>query len=231
MHEACGVWEKLRIALVEDNEALAKGVAYRLRDQGHAVDILPDGLTADDYLRQDGADLVILDISLPELDGLSVLKSLRARGDGTPVLLLTARTAMPDRVKGLDAGADDYLGKPFEMEELEARVRALARRRPDTVREVESLGDLSFDHGARQVISDGAPLELPRRELAVFECLLESRGRIVTKSALLDRVYGVGSETEDRVIEVYISRLRKKLSGHDVTIRTARGLGYMLDAP
>ncbi len=220
----------MRIALIEDNAALAKGIAYRLRDQGHAVDIVGDGVTADSYLSQEGADLVILDISLPELDGLSVLRALRARGDPTPVLLLTARSDTQDRVRGLDAGADDYLVKPFEMEEMEARVRALARRRSDALREVETLGDLTFDHGARQLACAGKPVELPRRELAVFECLLESRGRIVTKSALLDRLYGVGSETEDRVIEVYVSRLRKRLAGHQVRIQTARGLGYMLDA-
>lgn len=220
----------MRIALVEDNEALAKGVAYRLRDHGHAVDIISDGATADDYLRRDGADLVILDITLPERDGLSVLKALRARGDATPVIILTARTATRDRVLGLDAGADDYLVKPFEMEELEARVRALFRRRPDALRETEEIGDLTFDYSARQITHRGDAVDLPRRELAVFECLLESRGRVVSKSALLDRVYGVGSETEDRVIEVYISRLRKRLASHRVAIRTARGLGYMLDA-
>lgn len=219
----------MRIALIEDNETLAKGIAYRLRDQGHAVDIIADGVTADAFLRVEGADIVILDINLPDRDGLTVLKDLRQRGDATPVLLLTARASTGDRVKGLDAGADDYLVKPFEMEELEARVRALARRRPDALRETEALGGLTFDHAARQLFSGEAPLDLPRRELAVFECLLENRGRIVSKTVLLDRVYGVGSETEEKVIEVYISRLRKRLAGFGVAIRTARGLGYMLD--
>ncbi|MEM1361381.1 MAG: response regulator transcription factor [Pseudomonadota bacterium] len=219
----------MRIALIEDNDTLAKGIAYRLRDQGHAVDIIADGVTADGFLRVEGADIVILDINLPDRDGLTVLKDLRQRGDATPVLLLTARASTDDRVKGLDAGADDYLVKPFEMEELEARVRALARRRPDALRETEALGTLTFDHAARQLFGGETPLDLPRRELAVFECLLENRGRIVSKTVLLDRVYGVGSETEEKVIEVYISRLRKRLSGFGVAIRTARGLGYMLD--
>lgn len=220
----------MRIALIEDNDSLAKGIAYRLQDQGHAVDHMTGGATGDSYLRQEGADLVILDISLPEMDGLSVLRALRERGDTTPVILLTARTSTKDRVLGLDAGADDYLVKPFEMDELEARVRALARRRPDAFRETEKVGRLTFDHASRQVVCGTEPMDLPRRELAVFECLVESRGRIVSKSALLDRVYGVGSETEESVIEVYISRLRKRLSGLGVKISTARGLGYMLDS-
>ncbi|MEM8569950.1 MAG: response regulator transcription factor [Pseudomonadota bacterium] len=219
----------MRIALIEDNEALAKGIAYRLRDCGHAVDHLADGASGLSYLQHEGADLVILDIRLPEMDGLSVLKALRERGDATPVLLLTAKSSTEDRVSGLDMGADDYLVKPFEMEELEARVRALSRRRASALRETESIGALTFDHTARQVFVAGEAMDLPRRELSVLECLMESRGRIVSKSALLDRVYGVGSETEERVIEVYVSRLRKRLSGLGIEIRTARGLGYILD--
>ncbi len=219
----------MRIVLIEDNEVLAKGIAYRLRDSGHAVDHLSDGAEADNFLRQEGADIIILDINLPHLDGLSILRNIRSRGNATPVILLTARSETGDRVKGLDAGADDYLIKPFEMIELEARIRALSRRRPEARLLREPIGALEFDAGSRQLLLEGQPLELPRRELAVFECLFECRGRLVSKSALLDNVYGVGSEVAESVVEIYISRLRKRLSGYGVRIKMARGLGYLLE--
>lgn len=219
----------MRIALIEDNEALAKGIAYCLRDAGHAVDMLSDGASGDDFLSQEGADLVILDINLPNVDGLTILRNIRQRGDATPVILLTARSDTGDRVVGLDAGADDYLVKPFEMAELEARVRALSRRRPDLALSPEKIGALEFDTGARQLLHNGQPIDLPRRELALFECLLDSRNRLVSKSNLLDRIYGVGSDVDDTVIEVYISRLRKRLAAYGVGIKTARGLGYLLE--
>ncbi len=219
----------MRIVLIEDNEALAKGIAYRLRDSGHAVDHLSDGAEADNFLRQEGADIIILDINLPHLDGLSILRNIRSRGNATPVILLTARSETGDRVRGLDAGADDYLTKPFEMIELEARIRALSRRRPEARLLREPIGALEFDAGSRQLLLEGQPLELPRRELAVFECLFECRGRLVSKSALLDNVYGVGSEVAESVVEIYISRLRKRLSGYGVRIKMARGLGYLLE--
>ena len=219
----------MRIALVEDNEALAAGVAAVLAGEGHAVDLLRDGAIADAHLAREGADLVILDINLPRLGGMEVLCRLRARGDRTPVLLLTARGDTGDRVAGLDAGADDYLVKPFEMAELEARVRALARRRERAVSQTESIGALSFERGARRIHTADGELELPRRELALFECLVERRGQIVSKSVIADHLYGSGSDIEEHVVEVYVSRLRKRLSPHRVTIRTARGLGYMMD--
>ncbi|MEO0381211.1 MAG: response regulator transcription factor, partial [Pseudomonadota bacterium] len=162
----------MRITLVEDNVSLAKGIIYRLEDAGHAVNALHDGVAAQGYLRDDGADLVILDINLPGLDGLSLLAEMRKRGDTRPVILLTARADTDDRVRGLDAGADDYLIKPFEMAELEARVRALLRRRAVPQQQLRSFGALSYDASARQLFSDGAELDVPRRELSVFECLL-----------------------------------------------------------
>lgn len=219
----------LRIVLIEDNETLAKGIAYRLRDAGHAVDHIADGADADAFLAREGADIIILDINLPNVDGLEILRQIRHRHDATPVILLTARSETVDRVAGLDAGADDYLTKPFDMDELEARVRALARRRPDMVIAREAIGALEFDAEARQLLLNGDPLGIPRRELAVFECLLENRNRIVSKSLLLDRVYGIGSDVEDSVIEVYVSRLRKRLANHGISIKTARGLGYLLE--
>ena len=219
----------MRIALIEDNEALAKGIAYQLRDAGHAVDLISDGIAADTFLSQEGADLIVLDINLPGMDGLTILQRIRGRGDATPVILLTARSDTGDRVKGLDAGADDYLVKPFEMAELEARVRALSRRRPAVATTRVRLGSLEFDTQSRQLFDAGQSLDIPRREIAVLECLLEKRGRLVPKASILDRVYGIGSEVDETVIEVHISRLRKRLEVHGLAIKNARGLGYMLE--
>ncbi|MEM9582681.1 MAG: response regulator transcription factor [Pseudomonadota bacterium] len=218
----------MRITLVEDNVGLAKGIAYRLQDAGHAVDMLHDGSEADAFLKSDGSDLIILDINLPGTDGLTLLKHLRAAGDQRPVILLTARAETEDRVIGLDAGADDYLIKPFEMAELEARVRALSRRRSIPNRQTLEIGGLHFDTDARQIRAGDHPLDLPRRELSVFECLLSADGRLVSKEALLDYVYGVGADVEEKVIEVYVSRLRARLKPHDVVIKSQRGLGYQL---
>jgi len=218
----------MRITLVEDNVGLAKGIAYRLQHAGHAVELLHDGDAAEAFLRDDTSDLIILDINLPGTDGLDLLKGLRARADQRPVILLTARTGTADRVIGLDAGADDYLIKPFEMAELEARVRALARRRAMPRRPLLEIGPLRFDPGARQLFAGDTPIDMPRRELSVFECLLAADGRLVSKTALLDHAYGVGADVEDKVIEVYISRIRARLKPFGVTIRTQRGLGYQL---
>ena len=218
----------MRITLVEDNVSLAKGIAYRLEDAGHAVDVLHDGQDAADFLVDDGSDLVILDINLPGVDGLSLLRALRLRADTRPVILLTARAQTEDRVIGLDAGADDYLIKPFEMAELEARVRALSRRRATPPRQMQQIGALQFDAGARQLFAGDSPLDLPRRELAVFEGLLGANGRLVSKAALLDSAYGVGADVEEQVIEVYISRLRQRVKPYGISIKAQRGLGYQL---
>ncbi len=219
----------MRIALIEDNEPLAKGIAYQLRDAGHAVDLVSDGAEADTFLAQEGADLIVLDINLPGLDGLSVLRRVRARGDETPVILLTARSETDDRVRGLDAGADDYLVKPFEIEELEARIRALSRRRPTTTIARTAVGALEYDQQSRQLFDGDQPLAIPRREISVLECLLENRDHLVSKTSILNHVYGIGSEVEESVVEVHVSRLRKRLAGHEIGIRNARGLGYQLD--
>ncbi len=219
----------MRIAIIEDNEALARAIAYRLRDHGHAADIILNGQDADTFLATEGADLIVLDINLPGLNGLEVLRALRARGDGAPVILLTARSETPDRVAGLDAGADDYLVKPFDMDELEARIRALSRRKNIDYGVRESLGPLEFDRVSRQVTVNGTPLDLPRRELATLECLLERQGRIVSKAQLTDHVYGIGADVDDTAIEPHVSRLRRRLAEHGIGIRTARGLGYMIE--
>ncbi|WP_108861441.1 response regulator transcription factor [Ruegeria sp. Alg231-54] len=219
----------MRIVIVEDNETLAKAIAYRLRDRGHAAEVLLDGDEADLYLAQEGADLVVLDINLPGQSGLEILKSLRNRGDGVPVILLTARAETSDRVSGLDMGADDYLVKPFEMDELEARIRALSRRKELDYGAKESIGALEFDRAARQVSVQGKVMDIPRREVAVLECLLERRGRIVPKSQLTDYVYGVGADVEASAVEPHVSRLRKRLQDLGIRIKTARGLGYLLE--
>ncbi len=219
----------MRIVIVEDNETLANAVAYRLRDRGHAAEVLTDGDEANLYLAQEGADLVVLDINLPGQSGLEILKSLRNRGDGVPVILLTARAETSDRVSGLDMGADDYLVKPFEMDELEARIRALSRRKDLDYGAKESIGGMEFDRAARQVSVQGEVMDIPRREIAVLECLLERRGRIVPKSQLTDYVYGVGADVEASAVEPHVSRLRKRLQDLGIRIKTARGLGYLLE--
>ncbi len=219
----------MRIAVIEDNEALAHGIASRLRERGHSVDVLHDGDAADTFLRQEGADLVVLDLNLPGRDGLEVLRALRRRGDGTPVILLTARSETAERVKGLDAGADDYLTKPFEIDELEARLRAMARRKDLQFTARDTLGPLVFDRTSRQLMQDDKPLKLPRKEVATLECLLERRGRIVSKAQLITHVYGTGTDQDESAIEPHVSRLRKRLEPFGVKIKTARGLGYMLE--
>ncbi len=201
----------MRFVVVEDNESLAKGIAYRLRDAGHAVDLIHHGLQADEFLARDDSEIVILDVNLPGLDGIS-----------------TARSETTDRIKGLDAGADDYLVKPFDMDELEARLRALARRRTQSLPPTQQIGGVTFDVEARQILIDGDSLDIPRREIAVFECLLAAKGRIVSKERLLERVYGTGTDVEETAIEVYISRLRRRLGNFGVGIRVQRGLGYQL---
>lgn len=220
----------MRIVLIEDQESIAKGICYRMQDLGHSVDLIADGLAADQHLRMGGGDLVILDISLPGLDGLSILRAMRQRGDERPVLLLTARAETHDRVRGLDAGADDYLVKPFEMDELEARIRALARRQPHALRRQLVLGKVTFDLDAREVTAAGTPLALPRREVSVMEILMSAQGRTVSKNDLIDHLYGTGADIEEGAIEVHISRLRKRLRPYGLEIRVARGLGYALVA-
>lgn len=219
----------MRIAVIEDNEALAQGIAVRLRARGHAVDLLHNGREANEFLSQEGADLVVLDLNLPGMDGIDVLRALRRRGDGTPVILLTARSETAERVAGLDAGADDYLTKPFDMDELEARLRAMARRKNLEFTARDTLGPLVFDRTSRQVMQGDRPLDIPRKEISTLECLLERRGRIVSKAQLITHVYGTGSDAEESAIEPHVSRLRKRLDPFGLRIKTARGLGYMLE--
>ena len=219
----------MRIILVEDNIGLARGIENALTDMGHAVDHLDDGIDADTFLQRHSADVAIVDINLPRLTGIEIIRRLRARGDAIPVLVLTARGKTSERVEGLDAGADDYLIKPFDMAELVARLRALSRRRPQVAPSRETIGQLTYDREQRAVLFEDRNLELPRRELALFELLMESRGRLIDKDRISDALYGTGASVEPNAIELLISRLRRKLDGSGVVIRTARGLGYMMD--
>jgi len=219
----------MRIALIEDNKSLARGIGNALRDQGHAVDHLEDGDLGDLFLARETVDVAIVDVNLPRLSGIDLVRRMRARNDATPVLMLTAMGKTSDRVRGLDAGADDYLVKPFEMAELFARLRALSRRRSPVAPMQETIGTLTYDRQQRNVHANGHPLDLPRRELALFELLLAQRGRLLTKDQIGNALYGAGAEVDTNAVELLISRLRRKLDGTGAVIRTARGLGYMLD--
>lgn len=218
----------MRILVVEDNISVAKGIRYYLQDTGHAVDMLHNGAEADMVIRDEDVDIVVLDINLPDMDGLTILRRMRARDDQRPVLLLTAQSETGDKITGLDAGADDYLSKPFEMEEFGARIRALSRRVIEKPKQTKAVGDIQFDQTARMVIGPDGPLDIPRREVALFERLLMANGRIVSKQALLDSLYGTGADVDEPVVEVYVSRLRKRLRPFGVVINVKRGLGYML---
>ena len=218
----------MRIVIVEDNKSVANGIAYVLRDEGHAVDLIFDGAEADQFLKDDGADAIVLDFNLPQMSGIDVLKAMRARGDLRPVLMLTARTALEDKLSGLNSGADDYLAKPFEMAELTARLSALMRRAAAKPVATYTLGPLTFDPTARQVFDPNGQLDLPRREMAIFEALLLAQSRMLSKQELLDKVYGTGAAVDEQVVEVYVSRLRKRLKSHDIEIKVQRGLGYAM---
>ena len=218
----------MRIVLIEDHAILARALIQSLQDAGHAVDWLDNGQDADSFLARNGADLAIVDVNLPGLSGLDVLRRVRARGQGFPVLMLTAQGQVPDRVAGLDAGADDYLVKPFEMAELHARIRALSRRPADARTDVEVIGQITYDRAARSLMTSAGVLSLARRELALFEALAENIGRVLSKDQLGERIYGTGADIDANAVELLASRLRRKLDGHGVSIRTLRGLGYMM---
>lgn len=221
----------MRILLVEDDNILANALSLALRQAGHAVDLVTDGGSADTALSHDVYDLLLLDLGLPGMDGLQVLKRLRARKSHLPVLILTARDALADRVTGLDLGADDYLTKPFDLPELEARIRALVRRKHGLLDTLIEFGPLRYDSAGKRAMVNDQALDLSAREISVLEVLLLRAGRVVSKEHLVDHLYGWGDEVGDNAIEVGIHRLRKKLEPVGITIRTIRGLGYLLDKP
>ena len=221
----------MRILIVEDDAMLAEAISRALRQSAHMVQRADNGLAADRMLMDNEYDLVLLDVNLPQLDGIEVLKRLRGRRCKVPVMLLTVRDSVQDRVTGLDLGADDYLSKPFELSELEARVRALIRRANAAASAELVHGPLRMDTVGRRLFFNGQPLELSVRELAVIELLLLREGRVVTKQQMVDHLYGWEDGSNSNAVEVFVYRLRKKLEGSGVEIRTIRGMGYLVDKP
>ena len=221
----------MRILVAEDDPSLASGVIQVLRQSGHAVDWVKSGMEADAALDTNPFDLLILDLGLPKLSGFDVLKRLRSRESRVPVLILTALDGVNDRVRGLDAGADDYLGKPFELAELEARVRALSRRGTSGGSALITQGALSYDQVGRVAWLNGTALELSAREVSLLEIFLKRAGRLVSKEQLVSHLCEWGEEVSANAIEVYVHRLRRKLESGDVRIVTVRGLGYSLEKP
>ncbi|BAV95986.1 response regulator transcription factor [Lysobacter enzymogenes] len=220
----------MRILLVEDNADLADAIVRRMRRDGHAVDWQSDGLKADSVLRYQSFDLIVLDIGLPRLDGLGLLAGLRDRGDATPVLMLTARDGIDDRVRALDSGADDYLSKPFDFREFEARCRVLLRRNRGQAAAVVQVGGFAFDAGAHRVTLDGEAVELPNREFRLLEILIGKLGQVVSKDEIGNGLFGFDDEAGPNAIELYVGRLRKKLAAAPLRIVTVRGAGYMIEA-
>ncbi len=220
----------MRVLLIEDHERFAAFVKESMEKEGFAVDIVLTSASADAALAAVKYDAVILDLGLPDQDGIELLRQWRDSGDETPVLILTARDTVEDRVRGLNSGGDDYLLKPFAMEELVARIRALLRRPIGVLGLVITAGNVSFDTIAREVLINDKIIAIPRREMSVLEHLMRSNDHVVPKDILEDKIYGFDVEVSSNSVEAHISRLRKRLSeaGSDVGIHTLRGEGYLL---
>lgn len=220
----------MRLLLIEDEPELSTLVSGNLSRVGFAVDTARSLDEAGAAVRSMKYEAILLDLRLPDGDGLGLLKSLRDRGDKTPVIVLTARDAVADRVRGLNAGADDYLIKPFAIEELVARINAVLRRPNENLDLRIRLANLEFDTAHREALVGGQPLALPRRELGLLELLLRRAGRVVTRDALQDALYGEGDEIESNAVDANLSRLRKRLSeaGAQINIRAVRGVGYLM---
>jgi len=221
----------MRILVVEDDTVLAAALTRALTQAAYVVDLAEDGEIANEALRTNTYDLVVLDIALPKVDGLSVLKRMRDRRSHVPVLVLTARDTLEDRVLGLDLGADDYMTKPFDLPEFEARVRALIRRGHYNAGTTMTHGRLRFDTAARRLFYGDQPIEMSARELALTELLLARQGKVVSKEQIIDQLFGFGEDVGSNAIEVYVHRVRRKLEPLGIEIRTVRGMGYLLDKP
>jgi two-component system response regulator QseB len=218
----------MRILLVEDDTMIGEAVRAGLRKQGIAVDWIEDGVAAKAALTTENFDLVLLDLGLPKLDGLQVLKWLRSTGSKVPVLILTARDSVHDRIQGLDAGADDYILKPFDLDELAARLRAVLRRQSGRAENIAEHLGITLNPATHEVTRDGTAINLSHREFALLEALIERPGQVLSRAQLEERLYGWGEEVESNAVEVHIHNLRKKL-GADY-IQNVRGVGYRLRA-
>ncbi len=216
----------MRLLLVEDDVMIGESVLDALRGEGYAVDWVRDGAVADSVLRTDRYDLVLLDLGLPKLDGLAVLKAMRVRRDVTPVLIATARDAVPARIAGLDAGADDYVLKPFDLDELGARIRALLRRAAGRADPVYTWGRISLNPATHEALLDGTPVALSQREWAVLEALIARPGMVLSRAQIEEKLYSWKDEISSNAVEVYVHSLRKKLGAE--LIRNIRGMGYMI---
>jgi two-component system OmpR family response regulator len=221
----------VRILVVEDDPLLAESLIRALQQQGYGVGHARRGHDADTLLRANRYDLLLLDIGLPDVDGFEVLRRLRARADSTPVLIVTAREEVDERVHGLDLGADDYLTKPFSLSELEARVRALLRRAKPQVAARTVIGRLTVDNAARRARIDGQPVDLTAREWALLDLFLARPGHALSKLAIAQGVSDSASAIAPNTVEVYVSRLRAKLEPAGIVIRTVRGFGYLWEQP
>ncbi len=218
----------MRILVVEDNKKLGQGLKHLLSDSSFVADLVEDGDGALSAAAAFNYDLIILDLSLPDIDGLQVLKEIRAKRSLVPVLILTARGGLDDRIKGLDIGADDYMSKPFEWSELEARIRALLRRSQAVKTSQLEFGQISLDLKTNQVFANEKSIELPARETNVLRELLIANGRIISKPRMIETLSSFDEDISENAIEQYISRLRKRLVTYGLTIKAARGLGYYL---
>ena len=217
----------MRILLVEDDEMLGDGLRTGLIQYGYVVDWLKDGLSADQALKTENFDIIVLDLGLPKLSGITVLQNLRSRGQTMPVLILTARESIDDRVKGLDSGADDYLTKPFDLDELCARLRALQRRFSSRAEPLLVHNNITLDPAAHTVALDDEIVNVSRREFALLQKLLENAGRVLSREHLTQSLYGWGEDVDSNALEVHIHNLRKKFG--QSFIHTIRGIGYMVD--
>lgn len=217
----------MRILLVEDDEMLGDGLRTGLIQYGYVVDWLKDGLSADQALKTENFEIVVLDLGLPKMPGITVLQNLRSRGQTMPVLILTARESIDDRVKGLDSGADDYLTKPFDLDELCARLRALQRRFSSRAEPLLVHNNITLDPAAHTVSLDEELVNVSRREFALLQKLLENAGRVLSREHLTQSLYGWGEDVDSNALEVHIHNLRKKFG--QTFIHTIRGIGYMVD--
>jgi DNA-binding response OmpR family regulator len=219
----------LRLLLVEDDTSLAAGLSLALRNKGFAVNHVARGDHALLAVQTDPPDLIILDLGLPDMDGLDVLRQLRNTNRTIPVLILTARDTISEKVAGLDLGADDYLAKPFDVDELDARLRAMSRRLGSATGSILTAGDLSLNLATRELTKSDQPVDLSRREYALLRALMENRGKVLTRESLEGKLYAWGEEVASNALEVHIHHLRRKV-GADI-IKTVRGIGYSLRLP